>query len=369
MSGKRNFLLAIGLIVVVAVVQGLMLFAFAWPGVNSGPRELPVAVAGPPDAVGPIASGLEGVDGAEEGTPAFDVVEVADEAAAEQAIWDREVYGAVVATPDGSRLLVASGAGPAVAQLLRTGVSELAAAGGGTPPEVVDVVPAYSGDPNGSGLAAGVLPVVMTSAAAGLAIGIFLTGVWVRIFAVIGLAAGGGALSGWLLMEPLNALPGPYLGLSGTLALVIAAVSAGVAGLGALLGRVGAGLGMLATLFVGNPLSAATSAPELLPFGEYGQYLPPGAGVSLVRSISFFDGAAVTDPLLVLGAWIAGGLVLVIVGGLLRRGRTDRAEGAEPDRSGPPETSEPAVLGEPTPSESADESRARGESAEPAESR
>src|SRR5690606_17324862 len=146
---------AFGLVVVVAIVQGLMLFAFAWPGVNTGPRELPVAVAGPAQAVAPVVRGLESVEETEAGTPAFDLVEVADEAAAEQAILNREVYGAVVATPEGPRLLVASGAGPAVAQLLRSGVTELAAQSG-TRPVVVDVAPGHPGDPNGAGLAAGI---------------------------------------------------------------------------------------------------------------------------------------------------------------------------------------------------------------------
>lgn len=335
-GSQKSGRLAVALVALVAVVQGIMLFAFAWPGVNLGPRELPIALAGPPEATAEIEQGLAAAPGGEDGVPAFDVIDVADEAAAEQAIWDREAYGAVVVTPEGPRLLVASGAGPTVAQLLRTGVGELAPEGS-PPPAVEDVVPGYSGDPNGVGLAAGVLPLVMTSAGAGLAIGVFLTGLWPRIVAILGLAIAGGALSGWLLMEPLDALPGPYLGLGGTLGLVIAAVAAGVAGLGTLLGRVGAALGMLTMLFVGNPLSAATSAPELLPFGEYGQYLPPGAGVSLVRSISFFDGAGATEPLLILCAWIVGGLLLVIVGGLLRRGRADARE----DRT--PEPSEPAV--------------------------
>lgn len=345
-SGRLAFVL----VLLVVIVQGIMLLAFAWPAVNTAPRELPIALAGPPEATAEIEQGLAAVPGGEllngEEVVAFDVIAVADEEAAEQAIWDREAYGAIVVTPEGPRLLVASGAGPAVAQLLRTGISELAGAQGGEdapPPEVEDIVPGHEGDPNGAGLAAGVLPLVMTSAGAGLAIGIMLSGVWPRILAILGLAVAGGALSCWLLIEPLDALPGPYLGLGGTLGLVIGAVSAGVAGLGALLGRFGAILGMLTMLFVGNPLSAATTAPQLLPYGEYGQYLPPGAGVSLVRSISFFDGVAATEPLLVLCAWIGGGLLLTVVGGLLRRGRKDDAEDGVEDGAGDdtPEPSEP----------------------------
>ena len=50
----------------------------------------------------------------------------ADEAAARQAIEDRDVYGAFVATPGGLKVLSASAASPAVAQLLSQAASEAA---------------------------------------------------------------------------------------------------------------------------------------------------------------------------------------------------------------------------------------------------
>ncbi|WP_433326244.1 hypothetical protein [Spirillospora sp. CA-294931] len=69
----------------------------------------------------------------------------------------------------------------------------------------------------------------------------------------------------------------------------------------------------LTFLLIANPLSAATSAPELLPqpWGALGQALPPrGAMVSLLRSVAYFDRAAATMPLTVLGSWTAAVLVL-----------------------------------------------------------
>jgi hypothetical protein len=64
---------------------------------------------------------------------------------------------------------------------------------------------------------------------------------------------------------------------------------------------------------VGNSFSAAATAPELLPepAGVLGQLLPPGAGVNLLRSTGFFDGAATGAPLTVLLAWTLGGLALL----------------------------------------------------------
>jgi hypothetical protein len=61
----------------------------------------------------------------------------------------------------------------------------------------------------------------------------------------------------------------------------------------------------------------------------------PGAGVSLLRSVSFFDGAAA----LALTAWAAFGLAAVLLGHLLRRapkpaGRTVTEPGPAPVPAG-----------------------------------
>lgn len=67
-----------------------------------------------------------------------------------------------------------------------------------------------------------------------------------------------------------------------------------------------------------------TEAPE--PVGAIGQWLPPGAGTTLLRSVSYFDGTAATGPALTLAWWAALGLGAVLVGSSLRA----RKAGAEP---------------------------------------
>ena len=56
--------------------------------------------------------------------------------------------------------------------------------------------------------------------------------------------------------------------------------------------------------------------PQLLPepVGTIGQWLPPGAGATLLRSVAFFDGATATGPVLTLTWWAALGLGAVILG-------------------------------------------------------
>jgi hypothetical protein len=75
-------------------------------------------------------------------------------------------------------------------------------------------------------------------------------------------------------------------------------------------------------VLVGNPLSAVSSAPELLPqpMGAIGQLLPPGAGGNLLRSTAFFDGAAAGGPIAVLAVWVLVGFTAMFVAAV-RSGR------------------------------------------------
>jgi hypothetical protein len=165
----------------------------------------------------------------------------------------------------------------------------------------------------------------MTSVAGGIIAGFALRSTRSRLAAVIGISLLGGLVSAALLQYGLGIVDGSYLEVAGVLALLIGAVAATMAGLVALLGRAGAVLGAVTMIFIGNPLSAAASAWEMLPqpWGALGQLLPPGAGVSATRSVAFFDGAAATKPLTVLAIWLLAGLALLLVGGWRHRERTN----------------------------------------------
>jgi hypothetical protein len=49
-------------------------------------------------------------------------------------------------------------------------------------------------------------------------------------------------------------------------------------------------------------------------YGAVSQLLPPGAALTAVRNVQYFDGAATLVPLLTLGAWAVGGLLLGLLG-------------------------------------------------------
>jgi hypothetical protein len=292
----------------VVAVQALLVLLFSGVAANSEPRDLPVVVAGPAPAADGFAAQL-----AQTRPGAFEVTRVADADAADEALRDREAYAAFVLGPDGPTLHTASAASPAVAQLLTQAAAEL---GEGQPVPVVDVVPGSPDDPRGAGFAAGFLPLALTSMLAGIALAVAVPRRWPRLVGLIGYAVLAGLVGTAVLQSWLGVLDGGFLTNAAAIGLFALAAAATVAGLGAALGGAGLGLGALLVFLVGNPLSAVSAAPELLPqpWGEVGQWLPVGAGATLLRSVGWFDGAGATQQLWVLVGWAVLGLVLVLVG-------------------------------------------------------
>ncbi len=305
-------------VALVVTILTVLLTAFAWPAVRSEPRDVPLAVAAPPALAGQLSTALE-----ENRPGAFELTEVPDEAAARRAITEREVYGAVVVGPQGAQVLTASAASPAVAQSLQQVAAALGTATGTEVP-VEDVVPTPQDDPRGAGLAAGALPLALGGVMTAGLLAATVRTPGRRLIAASLVAVGGGLALAGLLQGWLGALTGDYWATSGVLALGLAATALPLVGLHALAGLRGLGAGGATVVLLGNPLSAAASAPEFLPagWGLLGQLLPPGATVSALRSVAFFDGAAAARPLWVLTGWAVAGLLL---GGLAaRRSRSPR---------------------------------------------
>ncbi|HEX2418578.1 MAG TPA: hypothetical protein VHJ83_10740 [Micromonosporaceae bacterium] len=309
-GGPSDIVRAAGLVLAVVAIQALFLTLFTWPVANLEPRDLPIVVAGPAPAANAVAQRLSNSQ-----PDAFDIRIVPDAAAADQAIRDREAYGGFVVSPQPAGpqidVHVASGASPVVAQLL-TEIGQQA--GRGQPVEVVDVVTADPDDPRGVGLGAGILPLVMTSVAAGILLTVLLRRRFARFLGLLGFGVLAGLVATAILQYGLDVLPGDYLRNASVVGLTALAVAGAVAGFGAILGRAGAILVAAVVFLLGNPLSGVATAPELLPqpWGEIGQLLPPGAGGTLLRSVAFFDGAAADRPAWILAIWAALSLLTLI---------------------------------------------------------
>ena len=292
-------------ILAIPVVVAIVLTLFAWPNARLEPRDLPIGVVGAAPAM-----------------PAdkFEVHRYADEGVAREAIADREVYGAFVAGPGGPKVLTASAASPAVAQMLGHAAAEQGA-------PVSDVA---SGGSRGAALASSVLPLVL----AGILTGVLAALLGTTAARRAGLVLAGSALAGLaataIVQSWLDVIGGDWLANAAALSLTVAAIASVIAGLKAAFGEPGVALGALTMILVGNPFSGVASAPELLPepAGGLGQALPPGAGGNLVRSTGFFDGAAAAGHVWVLAAWAVAGLALLFAAGARAARRPRRVAAA-----------------------------------------
>jgi hypothetical protein len=312
---------------IIAVVLPLMIvlavLAFAWPAARIAPRDLPVGIVGTSPASQQAVAGLTSSQ-----PGGFEFHLYASQAAARSAIENRDVYGAFVITSGHITVLEASAASPTVARLLTAEGQELAAhapqhgAAARRPALIpvtpVDLVPAAARDPNGVVLSSVLLPLTISSIfiAAAIALLVGFRPAWRQLVALTITSASAG-LGAYLIGQSfLGALPGDPVGTWAALSLTLLAMSAPAAGLIALIGPAGLGLSAVLMVYVGNPFSGATSAPQLLPAAvDYiGQWLPPGAGANLLRSTAYFHGNGAGGHLAVLIAWTTLGLAAIIVG-------------------------------------------------------
>jgi hypothetical protein len=304
-------------ILLIPVAVALVLTLFAWPSARLEPRDLPIGVAGAPVAAEAIEQRLAADDGR------FELHRYTNGAAARDAIEDRDIYGAFVATAGGVMVLTASGASQAVAQLLDRAAGEIEERGPAGAVEVQDVVPA----PRGAALASSVLPLVLAGILTGVVSFLLASGLGRVGLLVVGSVLAGLAATA-IVQSWLDVVEGNWAANAAALSLTVLAISSFVAGLWALLGELGGILAALGMVLIGNPFSGVGSAPELLPepVGALGQLMPPGAGGNLLRSTGFFDGAAAGGHVAVLVAWALVGLgALLAAGAMNRRLATQRA--------------------------------------------
>lgn len=268
------------------------------------PHDLAVAVVGTTQQLEQITGGLElGQPGG------FEVKRYADENAARHALQDRKVYAAYVTGPAKSAELLYAGAnGPSVTSTVTGAFSGVAKASGDRL-DVRDVVPASAGDTRGMSVfyagfgvvLAGFLFGMMTYQMApqleyrwrlaSLASFSVLAGVLVAVIA--------GSLG-------FAALPGPFLGIAGVIALMAAAVGSATMAFMRVFGRAGMSLAAVVLFTFGNSTSGGTLPTAYLPdwLHPFSEILPVGVGVRAVQGLSHFNNDGLTAGVVVLAAWI-----------------------------------------------------------------
>lgn len=303
----------------------MVAFATSYVGAfhDPTPRHMPVALVG----TAAQAQQLNDL----EGQP-LDVRAVADRETALQQLDDREIYG--VYDPGANTLYTASAGNRASATALELTVNRVLAAQGQPAAKVQDVKPPDAADPNGTSLFYVVIAWVFGGYFAAVLLGMVagnrsgsrnLAGL--RLGALAAFAVIGSLVTLLVVRLGFDVLGGPFLALWAAGALIVFSTAVASSGLQALAGMAGTGLVILLFVILGNPAAGGAYARPLLPgfWGTLGGLLPPGAGVDLVRSILFFDGARILGPIAVLVGWAVLGAALA----LWRGGRAVPREQAE----------------------------------------
>jgi hypothetical protein len=287
------------------LVAALMLL-FAFTGLFTAayhdptPRDIPVAVVGSDS----VARGVQSqFDRAAPG--AFDVERYSSAAAARDDLLLTQVQGVFV---PGERALVASAVGSAPTDAVRGAFEHAGAV------DIVDVAPLPAHDSRGMSSTFTVIGIAVPSALFGAVLTLLGHGIaararWLTIGAFAVLA---GLLSAVTVDVLVGALSGAFWPLAAVSALLAFGVAAAVHGLGRSFGVPGIGVAVLAIVVLGNASSGGVVTPIFLPgfFDAVSGWLPPGAGITAVRNVVYFDAAAIGPPVLAMLGWAMAGVAL-----------------------------------------------------------
>lgn len=306
-----------GMAAVAGLLAWLLIALFAAPKLV----EAPIAVVGSGERVTAIAQRLDARD-------TLDVTRVPSGAAARRLIEQREVYGAYAPLSGSGRVITANAASVPMARELRATFRAVDAQRGAK--TIVSEAKPLPAD-DAAGLA-GFLVVLVALVVAVLGAWLLellepsirrgFKSVLIRIGALALLSLAVGAVLAGVATQ-LGAFEGDFLEVGGALALTALGAAAVTVFLTSLIGRI---LGLVAGLAVFVVVGAVAtsggfSAPELLPelWRQFGSVLSPRSSIELVRNIAYFDGDETMTPLLILGAYAVGGLVLMLALSPFRR--------------------------------------------------
>lgn len=362
---RSSWIKVIGTSLLASLIVAVVILAFTWPTKTMEAKNLPVSIAGPEVTVSQFEQSLK-----DKGIETFELKQASSREEAEQQIKQRETYGAIIFTEGAApEVLTAPAANAAATQMLNGVATQLNAqiqqkaltaktealtqavqAGGEQGAQAAAqleqmkaqaeqasamevkttvVVPLSEGDSSGSGIAISAFPLVIGGILGGSFSALRVNGTWRRFVTAILYAVIGGALTALILNVWFGLIPGDFATLWAAFGATYLATASFMIGMGALLvPAAGLGLGAVVTMFIGNPISGASMPSVFLPgaWGQIGQMMVPGASSTLLRSIAYFPEAATSGQWLVLGSWIAFGLLTGVIGWAVKERRTATVE-------------------------------------------
>ena len=362
---RSSWLKVIATSVLASLLVALVVLAFTWPTKTMEAKNLPVSIAGPEVTVSQFEQSLK-----DQGIETFDLKQASSREEAEQQIKQRETYGAIIFTEGAApEVLTAPAANTAATQILNGVATQLNAqiqqkalaaktealtqavqAGGeqgaqaaaqleqmkvqaeqasAMEVKTTAVVPLSENDSSGTGLAIAAFPLVMGGTIGGMLSLTLINGTWRRFATATLYSVIAGALTTLILSTWFGFIPGDFATLWAAFGATYLATASFIVGVSALSSPLaGLGLGAVVTMFIGNPISGASMPSVFLPgaWGQIGQMMVPGASSTLLRSIAYFPEATTSGQWLVLGSWIAFGLLTGVIGWAVKERRTVKVE-------------------------------------------
>lgn len=357
---RSSWIKVISTSVLASLVVALVVLAFTWPTKTMEAKNLPVSITGPEVTVSQFEQSLK-----DRGIETFELKQATSREDAENQIKQRETYGAIVFTEGAApEVLTAPAANAAATQMLNGVATQLNAqiqhqalaaktqaltqaieAGGeqgaqaaaqleqmkvqaeqasAMEVKTTAVVPLSENDSSGTGLAIAAFPLVMGGTIGGMLSLTLINGTWRRFATATLYAVIGGALTALILSTWFGFIPGDFATLWAAFSATYLATASFIVGVSALSSPLaGLGLGAVITMFIGNPIAGASMPSVFLPgaWGAIGQMMVPGASSTLLRSIAYFPEVATSGQRLVLGSWIAFGLLAGVIGWTLKERR------------------------------------------------
>ena len=362
---RSSWIKVIGTSLLASLLVAVVILAFTWPTKTMEAKNLPVSIAGPEVTVSQFEQSLK-----DKGIETFELKQASSREEAEQQIKQRETYGAIVFTEGAApEVLTAPAANAAATQMLNGVATQLNAqiqqkalasktealtqavqAGGeqgaqaaaqleqmkvqaeqasAMEAKTTAVVPLSDSDTSGSGIAIAAFPLVMGGTIGGMLSLTLINGTWRRFATATLYAVIAGAVTALILNVWFGFIPGDFATLWAAFGATYLATASFIVGVSALSSPLaGLGLGAVVTMFIGNPISGASMPSVFLPgaWGQIGQMMVPGASSTLLRSIAYFPEAATSGQWLVLGSWIAFGLLTGVIGWAVKERRTAKVE-------------------------------------------
>lgn len=362
---RSSWIKVISTSLLASLIVAVVILAFTWPTKTMEAKNLPVSITGPEVTVSQFEQSLK-----DRGIETFELKQATSREDAENQIKQRETYGAIVFTEGAApEVLTAPAANAAATQMLNSVATQLNAqiqqqaltaktealtqavqAGGeqgaqaaaqleqmkaeaekasAMTVKTTAVVPLSESDSTGSGIAIAAFPLVIGGILGGSFSALRVNGTWRRFATATLYAVTAGALTALILNVWFGMIPGDFATLWAAFGATYLATASFMIGFGSLLvPAAGLGLGAVITMFIGNPISGATMPSAFLPgaWGAIGQMMVPGASSTLLRSIAYFPEAATSGQWLVLGSWIACGLLAGVIGWALKERRPAKVE-------------------------------------------